>query len=214
MSTLESDLKAVRDKAVALSSSQRLRLGTHQSLAGLTNVTRGSLGLGGIGIRKTVESAALATRSTGAAAWSGAKKLGAQAYSKEADLAADARRLTDEYRHRAADAFPVQITNPTVVSGLQRTGLADALPEQVATIKPSRGRLKIAFIVAGALATGAAVFAISRRSRPAPPSVAAAPPRLTDVPVADDVEPAPAPSSPAPSSPAPSSQSANGQTES
>lgn len=204
MSTLESDLKAVRDKAVALSSSQRLRLGTHQSLAGLSNVTRGSLGLGGIGIRKTFDSAALATRSTGAAAWSGAKKLGAQAYSKEADLAADARRLTDEYRHRAADAFPVQITNPTVVSGLQRAGLADALPEQVATIKAPRRRLKVTLIVAGALATGAAVFAISRRRRPAPPSVAAAPPRLTDVPVADEVEPVAAPSAP----------SSNGQTES
>lgn len=208
MSTLESDLKAVRDKAVSLSSGQRLRLGTHQSLAGLSNVTRGSLGLSGVGIRKTFDSAALATRATGAAAWSGAKKLGAQAYSKEAELAADARRRTDEYLHRAADTFPVQISNPTVVSSLQRTGLADVLPEQVATIKPSRRRLKIALIAAGALATGAAVFAVSRRRRPQPPSVAAAPPRLTDVPVADEVTQVPASSSPA------SSPSSNGQTES
>ncbi|HEY9313579.1 hypothetical protein [Williamsia sp.] len=197
MSTLESDLKAVRDKAIALTSGQRLRLGTHQSLAGLSNVTRGSLGLSGVGIRKTFNTAATATRSTGAAAWTGAKKIGGQAHSKEVELAADARRLTDEYRHRAAEAFPVQITNPTVVSGLQRAGLADSLPENVATIKPSRRRLKIALVVAGAVATGAAVFAISRRRRPAPPSVAAAPPRLTDVPVADDEAKVSAPASPA-----------------
>ncbi|WP_020106799.1 hypothetical protein [Nocardia sp. 348MFTsu5.1] len=202
MSTLESDLKAVRDRAIALTSGQRLRLGTQQSLAGLSNVTRGSLGLSGVGIRKTFNTAGNATRSTGAAAWSGAKKIGGQAYSKEVELAADARRLTDEYRHRAADAFPLQISNPTVVSGLQRTGLADALPEQVATIKPSRRRLKIALIAVGVVAAGAAVFAISRRRRPAPPSVAAAPPRLTDVPVAEDEAPVTAPASP----------SSNGQT--
>ncbi|PXW36135.1 UNVERIFIED_CONTAM: hypothetical protein DES50_1011084 [Williamsia faeni] len=202
MSTLESDLKAVRDRAIALTSGQRLRLGTQQSLAGLSNVTRGSLGLSGVGIRKTINTAGNATRSTGAAAWSGAKKIGGQAYTKEVELAADARRLTDEYRHRAADAFPLQISNPTVVSGLQRTGLADALPEQVATIKPSRRRLKIALIAVGVVAAGAAVFAISRRRRPAPPSVAAAPPRLTDVPVAEDEAPVTAPASP----------SSNGQT--
>lgn len=206
MSTLESDLKAVRDRAIALTSGQRLRLGTQQSLAGLSNVTRGSLGLSGVGIRKTFNTAGNATRSTGAAAWSGAKKIGGQAYSqahlKEVELAADARRLTDEYRHRAADAFPLQISNPTVVSGLQRTGLADALPEQVATIKPSRRRLRIALIAVGVVAAGAAVFAISRRRRPAPPSVAAAPPRLTDVPVAEDEAPVTAPASP----------SSNGQT--
>jgi Cell wall synthesis protein CwsA len=134
MSKLESELKAVRDRALALSA----------------------------GASATTQNAAREF-------WSGAKKLTAP----------------------ASDVFPVHITNPTVVSGLERAGLADALPEQLATTRPaSRRRLKIAVISVAVLAAGAAAFSITRRTRPQPPSVAAAPPRLADVPVADE-EPLP-----------------------
>ncbi|OZG27548.1 hypothetical protein BH683_019385 [Williamsia sp. 1138] len=123
MSKLESELKAVRDQAVAT------------------------------------------TQSAAAALWSGGKKLTAQ----------------------ASDVFPVHITSPTVVSGLERAGLADALPEQLATTRPrSRRRLKIALVSVAVLVAGAAAFSITRRTRPQPPSVAAAPPRLADVPVAGE----------------------------
>lgn len=176
MSKLDTELRAVRDRAVALSAGQRLKLGTRQSLAGLSNVTRGSAGLSAAGVRRSVAGAGAATRGTAVAAWSGAKKLTAQARSTEAQLV-----------EKAADVFPVHITNPTVVSGLERAGLADALPEQLATTRPaSRRRLKIALISVGVFAAGAAAFAITRRTRPQPPSVAAAPPRLSDVPVAGE----------------------------
>lgn len=166
MSKLESELKAVRDRAAALTAGQRLKLGTRQSLSGLSNVTRGSLGLSTAGARKSLNGFTNATRGAGNAAWASAKKLSSQA---------------------RPDVFPVQITNPTVVSGLERAGLADSLPSQIATTRsPSRRRLKIALISVGVLGAGAAAFAISRRTRPQPPSVAAAPPRLADVPVAGE----------------------------
>lgn len=187
MSKLESELKAVRDRAAALTSGQRLKLGTRQSLAGLSNVTRGSLGLSSAGVRKSLVGASAATRGAGTAAWAGAKKLSSQARSTEAQLAADAKKLSADYLDKAADVFPVHITNPSVVSGLERAGLADALPSQIATTRsPSRRRLKIALVSIGVLGAGAAAFAISRRTRPQPPSVAAAPPRLADVPVAGE----------------------------
>ncbi len=192
MSKLESELKAVRDRAAALTSGQRLKLGTRQSLAGLSNVTRGSLGLGTVGVRKSVAGASAAARGAGSAAWSGAKKLSSQARSTEAQLAADARKLGAEYLDTAhldtaLDVFPIHITNPTLVSGLERTGLADSLPSQLATTRsPSRRRVKIALVSVGVLAAGAAALAISLRTRPQPPSVAAAPPRLADVPVAGE----------------------------
>lgn len=187
MSKLESELKAVRDRAAALTSGQRLKLGTRQSLAGLSNVTRGSLGLSSAGVRKSLVGASAATRGAGNAAWVGAKKLSSQARSTEAQLAADAKKISAEYREKAADVFPLHITNPTVVSGLERAGLADALPTQIATTRSaSRRRLKITLVTVGVLGAGAAAFAISRRTRPQPPSVAAAPPRLADVPVAGD----------------------------
>ncbi|PYE18673.1 hypothetical protein DFR67_104253 [Williamsia limnetica] len=145
MSKLESDVKAVRDRVVALSAA---------------------------GIRKSA---------------AGARKLTAQALSTEAQLAADARRRGSDYLEKAADVFPVHLTNPTIVSSLERTGLADALPAQLATTRPaSRRRLKIALVTVAVLAAGAAAFSITRRTRPQPPSVAAAPPRLADVPVAGE----------------------------
>ncbi|ORM34548.1 hypothetical protein [Williamsia sp. 1135] len=187
MSKLESELKAVRDRAVALSAGQRVKLGTRQSLAGLSNVTRGSVGLSAAGLRTSAAGAGAATQSAATALLSGAKKLTAQARSTEAGLAADAKRHGSHYLDKASDVFPVHITNPTVVSGLERAGLADALPEQLATTRPpSRRRFKIALVSIAVLAAGAAAFSISRRTRPQPPSVAAAPPRLADVPVAGE----------------------------
>ncbi|WP_207843449.1 cell wall synthesis protein CwsA [Williamsia soli] len=61
---------------------------------------------------------------------------------------------------------------------------SDLLP--VRTRPASRRRLKIALVSVGVLAAGAAAFSITRRTRPQPPSVAAAPPRLADVPVAGE----------------------------
>jgi hypothetical protein len=195
MSTLESELKAVRERAAALNAGQRLKLGSRQTLAGLSNVTRGSAGLSVAGAQKSLLGATAATRSAGNVAWAGAKKIAAQACSKEAELAADARKLTGDYRDRAADIFPVQISNPTVVDALERSGLAGTLPDQlVTTTSPSRRRWKVVLIVAGLVGAGAVAFAITRRTRPQPPSVAATPPRLADVPVveteADVLDPA------------------------
>jgi hypothetical protein len=194
MSKLESELKAVRERAAAVSAGQRLKLGSRQTLAGLSNVTRGSAGLSVAGAQKSLLGASVATRSAGNAAWAGAKKVAAQARSKEAELAADARRLSGDYRDRAADILPVKITNPTIVDALERAGLADALPRQLATTKSSHRRVKVALLLVGLIGAGAVAFAITRRTRPQPPSVAAAPPRLADVPVveteADVLDPA------------------------
>lgn len=187
MSKLESDLKTVRDRVAALTSGQRLKLGTRQSLAGLSNVTAGSLGLSAAGARKSLAGANSAARGAGNAALAGAKKLSSQARTTETQLAADARRRSADYRDKAADVFPVHITNPTVISGLERAGLTDSLPSQIATTKSSSHRgLKVALVSVAVVLAGAAVFALSRRSRPQPPSVAAAPPRLADVPVAGE----------------------------
>jgi hypothetical protein len=186
MSKLESELKAVRARAAALSSGQRVQLGGRQTVAGLSNLTRGSAGLSVAGVRKSLLGASVAARGAGGAAVAGAKKAADRARSKEAELAADARKVSAVYRDRATDVFPVQITNPTIVEALEKAGLADALPAQLATTKStSRRRLRIALLVAAVIGAGAAAFAISRRTRPQPPSVAAAPPRLSDVPVVD-----------------------------
>ena len=195
MSKLESELKAVRQRAAARSAGQRVKLGGRQTVAGLSNLTRGSAGLSVAGARKSLLGASAATRGAGNVALAGAKKVAAQARSKESELAAEARELTAAYRDRAADVLPVTISNPTVVDALERAGLVEALPTQLVTTKaPSRRRLRIAVIVVGLVGAGAAAFAISRRTRPQPPSVAAAPPRLADVPVveteAESVDPA------------------------
>lgn len=186
MSKLESELKAVRQRAAARSAGQRVKVGGRQTLAGLSNLTRGSAGLSVAGVRKSLLGAFVATRGAGNAALAGTKKVAALMRSKESEFAADARELTAAYRDRAADALPVTISNPTVVDALERAGLVDALPTQLVTTKStSRRRLRIALIVVGLMGAGAAAFAISRRTRPQPPSVAAAPPRLSDVPVVE-----------------------------
>lgn len=191
MSKLESDLRAVGQRAATPSAGRRVTLGGRQTLAGLSNLTRGSAGLSVAGMRKSLLGASVATRGAGSCALVGAKKVVAQVRSKESELAADARELTAAYRDRAADVLPVTISNPTVVDALERAGLIDALPTQVVTTKsPSRRTLRISLIVAGLIGAGAAAFAISRRTRPQPPSVAAAPPRLADVPVVETVDPA------------------------
>jgi hypothetical protein len=186
MSKVESELKAVPQRAAARSAGQRVKVGGRQTLAGLSNLTRGSAGLSVAGVRKSLLGAFVATRGAGNAALAGAKKVAALMRSKESELAAGARELTAAYRDRAADVLPVTISNPTAVDALERAGLVDALPTQLVTTKsPSRRRLRIALIVIGLMGAGAAAFAISRRTRPQPPSVAAAPPRLADVPVVE-----------------------------